>query len=128
MEQEYYQSVNNLIGKMGHVESKLVSIEASLKDNTHKTERTLDQALKTNGRVDRTEEFMKEQLKINSKLDGMYMNMLDRMERESKQRDRDDKETFINRDQFDPIKKIVYGVVGLILSGVMAGIMALVLK
>ncbi len=35
---------------------------------------------------------------------------------------------YITQDQFEPVKKIVYGLVGTILLGVIGAIMALVLK
>ncbi len=35
---------------------------------------------------------------------------------------------YVTQDQFEPIKKIVYGLVGTILLGVLGGLMALLLK
>jgi hypothetical protein len=35
---------------------------------------------------------------------------------------------YITREEFDPIKKIVYGIVTLVLSGVVVAILALVIK
>lgn len=36
--------------------------------------------------------------------------------------------TFVTQDQFDPIKRLVYGCVGLFLSGVIIGLLALVIN
>ena len=35
---------------------------------------------------------------------------------------------YVTKEEFDPIKKIVYGVVGLVLTAIMVGILALVIK
>lgn len=37
-------------------------------------------------------------------------------------------EQYVTKEEFGPIKKLVYGMVGLILTGVMVGILALILK
>jgi hypothetical protein len=38
------------------------------------------------------------------------------------------REAFVSRDRFWPIEKVVYGLVGLILTGVVGAIIALVIK
>jgi hypothetical protein len=35
---------------------------------------------------------------------------------------------YITREEFDPIKKIVYGIVGLVLTGVLGALLALVIR
>lgn len=35
---------------------------------------------------------------------------------------------FVTREEFDPIKKIVYGMVGIVLTSVFAGLVALVVQ
>jgi len=36
-------------------------------------------------------------------------------------------ESYVTKDEFDPIKKVVYGLVGLILTGVVGALLALVI-
>ncbi len=38
------------------------------------------------------------------------------------------KEDYVNKDQFDPVKRIVYGLVSLILIAVVGALIALVIK
>jgi len=40
----------------------------------------------------------------------------------------DIKDNYVTRMEFSPVKKIVFGVVGLILVGVMSGLIALVIR
>ncbi len=35
---------------------------------------------------------------------------------------------YVTKDEFDPIRRIVYGMVGLILSGVVAGLLTLIIS
>ena len=41
---------------------------------------------------------------------------------------KEDKSGYVSREEFDPIKKIVYGLVGLILTGVIGALMTLLLR
>ena len=70
------------------------------------------------------DEITKENMHIHlgymcKKIDGLNKEMYKKFEGLNKKLDKD----YTTRNEFDPIKKIVYGVVMLILAGVVAGIM-----
>ena len=44
------------------------------------------------------------------------------------QKEKDDAQTFVNQDQFWPVKTITYGLVALMLTGIIGAILAIVTK
>ncbi len=53
--------------------------------------------------------------------------MMQQVKLDLDEKDKRNEERYVNRDQFDPVQKIVYGVVALILTAVVGALIALVL-
>ena len=59
---------------------------------------------------------------------AVILNKLDTMEKEVSKINSKLESDFVTQDQFEPVKKIVYGLVSVVLLGVVGAVIALVIK
>jgi hypothetical protein len=75
---------NDIYAKLGKLEGLMQEMHETHNVNRDNINRTLEQALKTNGRVTNIEAYIVEQHKINSKLNGMLEAQHIRLEEQEK--------------------------------------------
>jgi len=75
---------NDIYAKLGKLEGLMQEMHETHNVNRDNINRTLEQALKTNGRVTNIESYIVEQHKINSKLNGMLEAQHIRLEEQEK--------------------------------------------
>jgi chromosome segregation ATPase len=123
--------VNHLKQVMEEIKNKLAENHDVHIRNEETLKNILTQTTKTNGRVGILEgEYIKMDKtiallsQIVSQQHHQYENWVIRQEKLQE----GESEVYASKEEIEPVKKIVYGLVGLLLTGVVGSILALVLK
>ena len=134
---EFHEHLKSDEKDFGDIKNSLQKTHDIHVENRENIIRCLDETKKTNGRVTNLESVvirLDKAISLLEQSNGSLYNIVSQQhnqyEKWVSQQERLkelQKDSFINKDQFEPVKLIVYGLAGLILTGVIGAIMLIVI-